>query len=113
MNEEPCTEQADMSASPPPPLSLSDITAHETKDGLGHSDVTESITNPVEEGEAQKGSTGFKFDGKDEKAKDLSRATIEETIQRDQRLESENCNVDRVMSKIAWSLYIVLGMCIV
>lgn len=105
VSEEPSADQTDLSASPPPPyippppLSLSDITPHEPQDRLGHSDVTESLTNPVEEREGQEGSTGFEFDEKDEEVEDLSRATMEQNKRRDQCLESEECNVDQGMSK--------------
>uniref|UniRef100_A0A4W6DRT1 Chromodomain helicase DNA binding protein 6 n=1 Tax=Lates calcarifer TaxID=8187 RepID=A0A4W6DRT1_LATCA len=72
VSEEPSADQTDLSASPPPPyvppppLSLSDITAHEPQDRLGHSDVGESLTNPVDEGEDREGGAGFEFDDKEE-----------------------------------------------
>ncbi|XP_028263102.1 chromodomain-helicase-DNA-binding protein 6 isoform X2 [Parambassis ranga] len=94
VNEEASADQTDLSASPPlpyvapPPLSLSDITAHKPQDGLGHSDVSESLTNPVEEGEEQEGSAGFEFDDKeDEEVEDLSRETMGQNVE--QRVE---CN---------------------
>lgn len=74
MSEEPSADQTDLSASPPPPyvppapLSLSDITAHDPQDRLGADDVTESLTNPVEEEEeeeGQEGDAGFEFDEKE------------------------------------------------
>lgn len=72
VSEEPSADQTDLSASPPPPyvppppLSLSDITAHDPQDRLGTSDVTESLTNPVEEEEeGQEGGAGFEFDEKE------------------------------------------------
>ncbi|KAM7006205.1 LOW QUALITY PROTEIN: chromodomain-helicase-DNA-binding protein 6 [Tautogolabrus adspersus] len=73
VSEEPSADQTDLSVSPPPPyvppppLSLSDITAHDPQDRLGHSDVTESLTNPVEEEEeGQDGGAGFEFEDKEE-----------------------------------------------
>uniref|UniRef100_A0A669D2Y8 Chromodomain helicase DNA binding protein 6 n=1 Tax=Oreochromis niloticus TaxID=8128 RepID=A0A669D2Y8_ORENI len=80
---------------PPPPLSLSDITAHEPQDGLGHSDVSESLTNPVEDGDDREESTGFEFDDKEEEeVEDLSRHTLEQNAekQRGKHLEGEECN---------------------
>ncbi|XP_074525320.1 chromodomain-helicase-DNA-binding protein 6 isoform X2 [Halichoeres trimaculatus] len=77
VSEEPSADQTDLSASPPPPyvppppLSLSDITAHDPRDRLGASDVTESLTNPVEEEEeeeeGQEGGAGFEFEKEDVK----------------------------------------------
>ncbi|XP_019214683.1 chromodomain-helicase-DNA-binding protein 6 isoform X4 [Oreochromis niloticus] len=101
VNEEPSADQTDLSASPPlpyvppPPLSLSDITAHEPQDGLGHSDVSESLTNPVEDGDDREESTGFEFDDKEEEeVEDLSRHTLEQNAekQRGKHLEGEECN---------------------
>ncbi|XP_041639683.1 chromodomain-helicase-DNA-binding protein 6 isoform X2 [Cheilinus undulatus] len=72
VSEEPSADQTDLSASPPPPyvppppLSLSVITDHDPQDRLGHSDVTGSLTNPVEEEEGQDGGSGFGFDDKEE-----------------------------------------------
>ncbi|XP_034534536.1 chromodomain-helicase-DNA-binding protein 6, partial [Notolabrus celidotus] len=72
VSEEPSADQTDLSASPPPPyvppppLSLSHITAHDPQDRLGSSDVTESLTNPVEE-EGPGGGAGFEFDEKEQK----------------------------------------------
>uniref|UniRef100_A0A669BXR9 Chromodomain helicase DNA binding protein 6 n=1 Tax=Oreochromis niloticus TaxID=8128 RepID=A0A669BXR9_ORENI len=95
VNEEPSADQTDLSASPPlpyvppPPLSLSDITAHEPQDGLGHSDVSESLTNPVEDGDDREESTGFEFDDKEEEeVEDLSRHTLEQNAEK-QRESSE------------------------
>lgn len=108
MNEEPSADQTDLSASPPlpyvppPPLSLSDITAHEPQDGLGHSDVSESLTNPVEDGDDREESTGFEFDDKEEEeVEDLSRHTLEQNAekQRGKHLEGEECNPNQGMSK--------------
>ncbi|XP_047438274.1 chromodomain-helicase-DNA-binding protein 6 isoform X2 [Mugil cephalus] len=107
VNEEPSADQTDLSASPPlpyvppPPLSLSDITAHEPQDGLGHSDVSEGLTNPVEEGEDREGSAGFEFDDKEEdEVEDLSRQTTEQNAetQRDMSLEGEECNTQQDQS---------------
>uniref|UniRef100_A0A3Q4HM05 Chromodomain helicase DNA binding protein 6 n=1 Tax=Neolamprologus brichardi TaxID=32507 RepID=A0A3Q4HM05_NEOBR len=88
-------DHTDLSASPPlpyvppPPLSLSDITAHEPQDGLGHSDVSESLTNPVEDGDDREESTGFEFDDKEEEeVEDLSRETLEQNVEK-QRESSE------------------------
>lgn len=104
MTEEHSADQTDLSASPPPPyvppppLSLSDITAHEPQDRLGHSDVAESLTSPVAEGDDQEGGTGFEFDDKDEnEVEDLSRATAEQSEGRDPSLEREECDADRSM----------------
>ncbi|XP_029356969.1 chromodomain-helicase-DNA-binding protein 6 isoform X2 [Echeneis naucrates] len=98
VSEEPSADQTDLSASPPPPyvppppLSLSDITAHEPQDRLDHSDVGESLTNPVEEGEEREAAAGFEFDDKEEDdVEDLSRAAVEQNMekQRDQKLDRE------------------------
>lgn len=104
VTEEPSADQTDLSASPPPPyvppppLSLSDITAHEPQDRLGHSDVAESLTSPVAEGDDQEGGTGFEFDDKDEdEVEDLSRATAEQSEGRDPSLEREECDADQSM----------------
>ncbi|XP_075316313.1 uncharacterized protein chd6 isoform X3 [Odontesthes bonariensis] len=85
VNEDASADQTDLSASPPlpyvppPALSLSDITTHEPRDGLGHSDVSESLTNPVEEGEDREGSAGFEFDEKvEEEVEDVPRETLEQ-----------------------------------
>lgn len=104
VSEETSADQTDLSASPPlpfirpPPLSLSDITAHEPQEELSNADVTKNLTNPVDEGEGLEGSTGFEFDEKDKEVEDLSRATTEKITQRDQYLEREECNVNRGMS---------------
>lgn len=72
VNEEASPDQTDLSASPPlpyvppPPLSLPDITTHESQDGLGPADVSESLINPGEEGDDQEGSTGFEFEEREE-----------------------------------------------
>ncbi|XP_072237540.1 chromodomain-helicase-DNA-binding protein 6 isoform X2 [Leuresthes tenuis] len=85
VNEEASADQTDLSASPPlpyvppPALSLADITTHEPQDGLGHSDASESLTNPVEEGEDREGSAGFEFDDKvEEEVEDIPRETMEQ-----------------------------------
>ncbi|KAM7421891.1 hypothetical protein PAMA_010112 [Pampus argenteus] len=95
VSEEASADQTDLSASPPPPyvppppLSLSDITAHVPRDRLGHSDVAESLTNPVEEG--QERGAGFEFDDKeDEEVEDLSRETIEQNVKK----QREECEAD-------------------
>ncbi|XP_035517364.1 chromodomain-helicase-DNA-binding protein 6 [Morone saxatilis] len=102
VSEEPSADQTDLSASPPPPyvppppLSLSDITAHEPQDRLGHSDVTESLTNPVEEGEGQEGGAEFEFNDKEEdEVEDLSTATMEQNKLRNQSLDNEECDEDQ------------------
>ncbi|XP_022060688.2 chromodomain-helicase-DNA-binding protein 6 isoform X1 [Acanthochromis polyacanthus] len=102
VNEEPSADQTDLSASPPlpyvppPPLSLSDITAQEPQDGLGHSDVSESLTNPVEEGDDREGSAGFEFDDKEEEeVEDLSAESMEQQNvdkQPERSLEGEESN---------------------
>ncbi|XP_040888956.1 chromodomain-helicase-DNA-binding protein 6 [Toxotes jaculatrix] len=98
VSEEPSADQTDLSASPPPPyvppppLSLSDITAHEPQDRLGHSDVTESLSNPVDEAEDREGGAGFEFDDKEEEdAEDLSGEAMEQNVEKqaDQSLERE------------------------
>lgn len=94
MSEEPSTDQTDLSASPPPPyvppppLPLSDISAHEARDRLSHSDVTDSLTNPVSGG-GQDGSATFDFDGRDEAGEDSSGAGVEQTERMDARLETQ------------------------
>ncbi|XP_076600782.1 chromodomain-helicase-DNA-binding protein 6 isoform X1 [Chaetodon auriga] len=102
VSEEPSADQTDLSASPPPPyvppppLSLSDITAHEPQDRLGHSDVAESLTNPVEEGDSQEGGAGFEFDDKEEdEVEELSGATMEQSERRDPSLEREESDAGR------------------
>ncbi|XP_067442389.1 chromodomain-helicase-DNA-binding protein 6 isoform X1 [Thunnus thynnus] len=97
VSEEASADQTDLSASPPPPyvppppLSLSDITAHVPQDRLGHSDVAESLTNPVEE-EGQERGTGFEFDDKEEEeVEDLSRETIEQNVEK----QGEDCDADQ------------------
>ncbi|XP_022614440.1 chromodomain-helicase-DNA-binding protein 6, partial [Seriola dumerili] len=100
VSEEPSADQTDLSASPPPPyvppppLSLSDITAHEPQDRLGHPDVTESLTNPVDEVEEREGGAGFEFDDKEEEdVEDLSRRTVGK--RGGPSLEGERCDSDR------------------
>ncbi|XP_070759561.1 chromodomain-helicase-DNA-binding protein 6 [Enoplosus armatus] len=105
VSEEASADQTDLSASPPPPyvppppLSLSDITDHGPQDRLGHSDVSESLTNPVEDGEGQEGGAGFEFDDKEEEeeVEDLSEANMEQNVkkQSDQSLEREECDADQ------------------
>ncbi len=106
VSEEPSADQTDLSASPPPPyvpppsLSLSDITAHEPQDRLGHSDVTESLNNPVEEGDSQDRGTVFEFDDKEEdEGEELSRVTTEQNERRDQSLEGDECDGEQRISK--------------
>ncbi|XP_026204373.1 chromodomain-helicase-DNA-binding protein 6 isoform X2 [Anabas testudineus] len=108
VSEEPSADQTDLSASPPPPyvppppLSLSDITAHEPQDRLGQSDVAESLTNPVEEGEDQEGAVGFEFDDKnvEEGVEDLSRETMEQNVEKriNPSLETDQCDADQDQS---------------
>ncbi|XP_060897715.1 chromodomain-helicase-DNA-binding protein 6 isoform X2 [Labrus mixtus] len=95
VSEEPSADQTDLSASPPPPyvppppLSLSDITAHDPQDRLGHSDVTESLTNPVEEEEdGQDAGAGFEFEDKEEE-------DVEEKKYTTQSLEGEEGDEDQ------------------
>ncbi|XP_036007904.1 chromodomain-helicase-DNA-binding protein 6 [Fundulus heteroclitus] len=70
VNEEASPDQTDLSASPPlpyvppPPLSLSEITSHGPRDGLGHAGV-----HPGDEGDDQEGSAGFEFEDKEEAEK--------------------------------------------
>ncbi|KAA8593596.1 hypothetical protein FQN60_009712, partial [Etheostoma spectabile] len=99
--EEPSADQTDLSASPPPPyvppppLSLSDITGHEPQDRLDHSDVDESLANPVEGGEGQEVGVGFEFDDKEEEeVEDLSRAAMEHALEKqsDHSLGGEECD---------------------
>ncbi|XP_011611924.2 chromodomain-helicase-DNA-binding protein 6 isoform X6 [Takifugu rubripes] len=99
VSEEPSTDQTDLSASspppyvPPPPLPLSDITAHEAQDRLSHSDVTDSLTNPVSEG--QDGSATFEFDGQDGATEDLSRTSTEQTERIHTGVEVQNSCIDQ------------------
>ncbi|XP_031734943.1 chromodomain-helicase-DNA-binding protein 6-like, partial [Anarrhichthys ocellatus] len=103
VSEEPSADQTDLSVSPPPPyvppppLSLSDITAHGPQDRLGHSDVTESLANPVEEGGGPEGGAGFQFDDKEEEVGDLSRRSEEQKVEKGggQSLGGEDCDADR------------------
>uniref|UniRef100_UPI0037E89DC5 chromodomain-helicase-DNA-binding protein 6 isoform X2 n=1 Tax=Semicossyphus pulcher TaxID=241346 RepID=UPI0037E89DC5 len=102
VSEEPSADQTDLSASPPPPyvppppLSLSDITAHEPHDRLGHSDVTESLTNPVEEVGGQDGGAGFEFDDKEEEdVDDLSRAAAGKKKDLEREEEDEEQGADQ------------------
>ncbi|KAM9408149.1 chromodomain-helicase-DNA-binding protein 6 [Pholidichthys leucotaenia] len=88
VREEPGTDQTDLSASPPlsyvppPPLSLSDITAHEPQDD------SESLTNPVEEGDDCEGNAGFEFNDKEEEVEDLSADSMEQNFEK----QREGCN---------------------
>uniref|UniRef100_A0AAQ5WYF6 DNA helicase n=1 Tax=Amphiprion ocellaris TaxID=80972 RepID=A0AAQ5WYF6_AMPOC len=108
VNEEPSADQTDLSASPPlpyvppPPLSLSDITAQEPQDGLGHSNVSESLTNPVEEGDDREGSAGFEFDDKEEEeVEDLTIvANISSGVCGDQKTLSHNLHTITLLSKL-------------
>ncbi|XP_068451305.1 chromodomain-helicase-DNA-binding protein 6 isoform X2 [Clinocottus analis] len=72
VSEEPSADQTDLSASPP--LSLSDITAHEPQDRLGHSDLTERLADPVQEGGGQEEGAEFQFDDKEEEVGGQSRS---------------------------------------
>ena len=87
VSEEASADQTDLSASPPPPyvppppLSLSDITAHVPQDRLDHADVSESLTNPVEEFE----------DKEEEEVEDLSREAAEQNAEK----QREKCDADR------------------
>lgn len=104
VSEEPSTDQTDLSASspppyvPPPPLPLSDITAHEPQDRLSHSDVTDSLTNPV--GEGQEGSATFEFDEKDGAVEDLSRATMDQTERIDASLGVQDSDIDQGITTV-------------
>ncbi|CAK6977756.1 chromodomain-helicase-DNA-binding protein 6 [Scomber scombrus] len=96
VSEEASADQTDLSASPPPPyvppppLSLSDITAHVPQDRLDHGDVSESLTNPVEDG--QERGAGFEFDDKEEdEVEDLSRETMEQNAEK----QRQKCDADR------------------
>lgn len=84
---------------PPPPLPLSDITAHEPQERLSHSDVADSLTNPVSE-EGQEESTAFEFDEKDGAVEDLSRATMEQTERIDTRLEVQDSHIDQGITTV-------------
>ncbi|XP_026161662.1 chromodomain-helicase-DNA-binding protein 6 isoform X2 [Mastacembelus armatus] len=104
VSEEPSADQTDLSASPPPPyvppppLSLSDITTPEPQDRLAHSDVTESLTNPVEEGEDRDGGAGFEFDDKEEEdVEDLSGETMEQSVEtpKAHSLEMDQCDTNQ------------------
>ncbi|XP_033939117.1 chromodomain-helicase-DNA-binding protein 6 isoform X3 [Pseudochaenichthys georgianus] len=100
VSEEPSADQTDLSASPPPPyvppppLSLSDITA--PHDRLGHSDVTASLTNPVdEEAGGQEAGAGFEFEDKEEEeVEDLS-GVQNLGKQGDQSLGREECDPEQ------------------
>lgn len=105
VSEEPSTDQTDLSASspppyvPPPPLPLSDITAHEPQERLSHSDVADGLTNPVSEG-GQQESTAFEFDDKDGAVEDLSRAAIEQTERIDTSLEVPDSHLDQGITTV-------------
>ncbi|XP_034387984.1 chromodomain-helicase-DNA-binding protein 6 isoform X2 [Cyclopterus lumpus] len=87
VTEEPSADQTDLSASPPPPyvppLSLSDITAHEHQDRLA---------NPVEEGGGRGGGL-LQFDDKEEDMGDLRRRNEEK--RGGQSLGREACEADQ------------------
>lgn len=91
VSEEPSADQTDLSASPPlpyvapPSLSLSDITVHEPQDGLGHSDVTESLTNSAEKENGQKGSS------------------LKQNKPKDKCLETDGCDV--IQGKLFFSVF--------
>lgn len=102
VGEESSADQTVLSASPPPPyvpppaLSLDDISAHEPQDRLVHSDVTESLTDPVEDRGGQEGGTGFQFYVKHEQdVEGLSRETEEHDQSRGQTLEGGGSEADR------------------
>uniref|UniRef100_A0A7N8YI49 Chromodomain helicase DNA binding protein 6 n=1 Tax=Mastacembelus armatus TaxID=205130 RepID=A0A7N8YI49_9TELE len=120
VSEEPSADQTDLSASPPPPyvppppLSLSDITTPEPQDRLAHSDVTESLTNPVEEGEDRDGGAGFEFDDKEEEdVEDLSGETMEQSVEtpKAHSLEMDQCdtNQNQGMLRIMCTVAVVEG----
>lgn len=68
MNEEASADQLDLSASPPPPYPPPlDLTPHEPQDGLGPS-VSDSLADPVEEGEERDGGAAFEFEEEEESA---------------------------------------------
>ncbi|KAK5871938.1 hypothetical protein PBY51_012677 [Eleginops maclovinus] len=108
VSEEPSADQTDLSVSPPPPyvppppLSLSDITAPEPQDRLGHSDVTASLTNPVdEEAGGQEGGAGFDFDDKKEE-EEQEEEEVEDLLgvqnlgkQGDHSLGREECDAEQ------------------
>lgn len=105
VSEEPSTDQTDLSASspppyvPPPPLPLSDITAHEAQDRLSHADVTDSLTNPVTEG-GQEGSATFEFDEKDGTVEDLSRTSMEQAERIETSLEVQDSHIDQGITTV-------------
>ncbi|XP_053723413.1 chromodomain-helicase-DNA-binding protein 6-like isoform X1 [Synchiropus splendidus] len=90
VNEDPSTDQTDLSASPPPsyvappPLSLPDINSHEPQDSLDHSEVTENLTVPVE-GEIEEPVSGFN----EEEEGVLAKGSIQEVVEK-QREEMRN-----------------------
>ncbi|XP_076003529.1 chromodomain-helicase-DNA-binding protein 6 isoform X3 [Genypterus blacodes] len=95
VSEEPGADQTDLSASPPPPyvapppLSLSDITAHEPQDGLDHSDVADGLGTPVERGEEERGGgAGFELDDKEEEEEEMGGMSGES-------MEREGCDADQ------------------
>lgn len=61
---------------------------------MSHSDVTDSLTNPVSEG-GQEGSATFEFDEKDGAVEDLSRATMDQTGGIDTSLEVPDSHIDQ------------------
>lgn len=98
VSEEPSADQTDLSASPPPPyvppppFSLSDITTHDPQDRLVQSDVTESLSNPVDEEEDQERGAGFQFDDKEEEEDgEFREESMEHSVQKlgSQGLEKE------------------------
>lgn len=77
VNEEASADQMDLSASPPlpyvppPPLSPPDLTPHAPQDGLGPSG-SDSLTDPVEEGEERDGGAAFEFQEKEDEEEEES-----------------------------------------
>ncbi|XP_013870801.1 chromodomain-helicase-DNA-binding protein 6 isoform X2 [Austrofundulus limnaeus] len=70
VNEEASADQTDLPFAPPPPLHLSDITAHGPRDGLA---------DPVEDGEGRGGGAAFEFEEKEEEEmEELSKETAEQ-----------------------------------
>lgn len=105
VSEEPSTDQTDLSASspppyvPPPPLPLSDITAHEAPDRLSHADVADGLTNPVTEA-GQEGSAAFEFDEKDGTVEDLSRTSMEPAEGMETSLEVQASHIDQGITTV-------------
>lgn len=66
---------------------------------MSHSDVTDSLTNPVSEG-GQEESATFEFDEKDRAVEDLSRATMEQTQQIGTSLGVQDSHIDQGISTV-------------